>query len=45
MNRDNPVYSRPADSYYANKLLSQYKQEITTAVNNKIRGDAERNRW
>ncbi|MCH5322354.1 MAG: hypothetical protein J1E31_02070 [Helicobacter sp.] len=40
MNQYNPVYNRPADSYYANKLLSQYKN-IADVVNGRIRGDAK----
>ncbi|WP_279145361.1 hypothetical protein [Helicobacter pullorum] len=40
MNQYNPVYTRPADRNYANKLLSQYKSKIADVVNKRIRGDA-----
>ena len=40
MNQNNPVYTRPADSYYANQLINSNGKELFNSVNNKIRGDA-----
>lgn len=40
MNQYNPVYTRPADSYYANQLINSNGKELFNSVNNKIRGDA-----
>ena len=40
MNQYNPVYTRPADRNYANKLLSQYKSQIADVINKRIKGDA-----
>lgn len=40
MNQNNPVYTRPADRYYADKLLDDRK--ILNEINGVIRSDANK---
>ncbi|PZT48943.1 hypothetical protein B6S12_01215 [Helicobacter valdiviensis] len=42
VNQYNPVYTRPADRYYANQLLAKYKNQIKDGLNHYIYTDADR---
>ena len=41
MNQYNPVYTRSADRYYANKILTDNKTSLMNTINGVIRGHAQ----
>ncbi|WP_416861075.1 hypothetical protein [Helicobacter ganmani] len=41
MNKYNPVYTRSADRYYANKILTDNKTSLMNTINGVIRNHAQ----